>query len=458
MGWGNAELTPDLPPGNYASAWKYKYGIDPDLSNSIITVVVTAPQFGPSGQVTQVSLGLETPGPGGISAGLIRSWYWNCGSVGSGAAIEWGVPTTIKIDTSLTGTAAATPTATNYLNVPGFDIKNVQWIIVDENANWVGGPATAPPPGGPPVFMWNYWHWLMVSPKTTLSKGYYTKWSQGPVVIDEGDPPLFWGWDEFSNYYQGPIAADDWLCKDDRPITDFHWWGSFPGWKEPYPPCQPKAFHIGIWTDVPANPDDSESYSHPGKLVWSHVCDNYVWKFAGYDRDPRQFPPGAEPGGGIPGDDPTIEPTDSCFQYNQLLSQDDWFYQDTEGQPSRVYWLSIAPIWDQDCSYQWGWKTRPHFFQDNAVSIQSVVNANADGTVMPTWPPVLGSIWNAGVPLQIPPYPPHGDATSWDLAFELSTIKPSYEDDPIPGDINLDRVVNLADVAIVGAHWLETAP
>ena len=92
------------------------------------------------------------------------------------------------------------------------------------------------------------------------------------------------------------------------------------------------------------------------------------------------------------------------------------------------------------------------------MSIQSVVNTNADGTVMLTWPPVLGSMWNAGVPLQIPPYPPHGDAVSWDLAFELTTNKPSYEDEPIPGDVNLDRVVNLADVAIVADNWLKTAP
>jgi len=151
MAWGNPEFAAASP--EQASAWKYKYGIDPDLSNSIITVVVTAPQFGPNGQINQVSLGLETPPAGG---GLVRSWYWNCGPVGSGAPIEWGVPTTIKIDTSLTGITAATPTATNYLNVPGFNITNVQWIIVDENGTWVGPPVPAPGPGGAPVFMWNY--------------------------------------------------------------------------------------------------------------------------------------------------------------------------------------------------------------------------------------------------------------------------------------------------------------
>lgn len=466
MHWGDP-----LIPGDQASAWKLKYEPDPDLSNCIITVAVTAPQFGAGGgggQVNQVSLGLETPPAG---SGNIRSWYWNCGPVGSGAPIEWGVPTTITIDTSITGTAAATPVATNYINAPGFNLTNVQWIIVDENATWVGGSTPAPGPGGAPVFMWNYWHWLMVSPKTTLTKALLTKHSQGPIVIDEltdPDVPLFWGWDEISDYHIGPIAADDWECKDDRPVTDFHWWGSFPGWREPYPPCQPKAFHIGIWTDVPAQPGDPESYSHPLELVWEHICEKYVWNFAGYDRDPRSFDPhdptgGFDPAGNpIPADDPSYEPDDACFQYNQLLDGDDWFYQEPmdDGTP-RTYWLSIAPIWDEDCDYQWGWKTRPKFYMDNAVSITAV----SDSSGVATWPPVLGSLWNAGVPLQIPPYPPHGDAISWDLAFEISTNEKAYEDDPIPGDIGgpggaliPDGRVTLDDFRIMALHWLEIAP
>ena len=467
MAWGD----PAGPP-QQASAWKYKYEPDPDLSNSIITVSVTAPQFGAgggSGQVNQVSLGLETPPAGG---GNIRSWYWNCGPVGSGAPIEWGVPTTITIDTSVTGTAAASPVATNYVSAPGFSISNVQWIIVDENASWVGGSTPAPGPGGAPVFMWNYWHWLMVTPKTSLTKALITKHSQGPVIIDgEVDPdpdvPLFWGWDEISDYHVGPIAADDWECRDKRPVTDFHWWGSFPGWREPYPPCKPKAFHIGIWTDVPASADDPESYSHPGKLVWEHFCENYTWNFAGYDRDPRNFDPRDPAGGGVSADDPSQEPADACFQYNQLLDGDDWFYQEPmdDGTP-RIYWLSIAPIWAEDCDYKWGWKTRPKYFMDNAVSIRKVQTVNADGTTSVTWPPVVGSEWSWGVPLQIPAYDPqngqgHADAVSWDLAFEISTNEKTYQDDPIPGDIGgpngeiPDGVVDIHDLAVMARHWQE---
>ncbi len=481
MGWGpQGPALPPSPNNNYATAYKVEYGVDPDFSNCIITVAVTAP-IG----IAQVSLGLETPP---LGSGNIRSWYWNCG-VGPGFPIQSGVPTTITIDTSIVGTTAATPTATSFTNASGpvpaplFDITNVMWILVDENATWMGAPAGAQPPGGPLMNMWNYWHWLMVSPKTTLSKALITKHSQGPIVIDlesgeDPDVPLFWGWDELSDYHVGPIAADDWICEDDRPVTDFHWWGSFPGWREPYPPCHPVAFHIGIWTDVPAVTGDPESYSHPDKLVWEHICENYVWNFAGYDRDPRNFDMhdptgGTDPGGnGIPGDDPSSEPNDSCFQYNQLLDGDDWFYQDTEGEPNRIYWLSIAPIWDTECDHEWGWKTRPKFFMDNAVSIQEVTTTttNADGTTTTTiaWPPVLGSQWSNGVPLQIPAYNPqfpnHGDSISWDLAFEISTNEDIIEDDPIDGDIGgpngpgPDGVVNIFDLRIIALNWLRVAP
>ncbi len=166
---------------------------------------------------------------------------------------------------------------------------------------------------------------------------------------------------------------------------------------------------------------------------------------------------GTDPGGnGIPGDDPSYEPEDACFQYNQLLDGVDWFYQEPmdDGTP-RIYWLSIAPIWDDDCDYEWGWKTRPKFFMDNAVSITAVY----DTAGVTAWPPVLHNYWSAGVPLQIPAWPhPHGDAISWDLAFEISTNEPSYEDDPIPGDITgpigiPDGTVNIWDLALMGLNW-----
>ncbi len=419
MYWGNP------PDGEYSSAWKYDYLKDPDLSNCTISVAVTAPPW-----VNVVSFGLENPP---VPGGPIRAWYWNCGAAGSGAPITWSTPTIITIDTSKTGVTAATPTASAYANNPGFNIKNVQWLIVDEDANWVGGGTPAPAPGSGMIGMWNYWHWLTISPKTTLSKGYYTKWSQPPVVIDENMPPTISGWDEQSTFEPINIVADDWQCNDERPVTDIHWWGSFINWTQPYPPpVMPQAFHIGIWTDDPC--DFPGDFSHPAMLVWENYCTSYVWNFAGYDKDPRE-------GHG------TMQ-EDSCFQFNQLLSQDQWFYQQPSDDPChpRVYWLSIAPIWGGTTPpYQWGWKSRPHFFNDDAVVIQGVNPI----------PLGIGSAWMTGYPIQWPAWPdPEG--ISWDMSFELSTNEPDTTYNPM--DFDKDGIVNFIDFAAFAQEWLKTGP
>ena len=440
MTWGSSEGN----DGNYTSAFKFDYKTDPDYTNCIITVTVIAPQFGPNpphNVVNKVSLGLQNiPQVGGP----VRAWYWNCGP---GTSIPWNTPVTITIDTTKTGITAATPTATNYLNNPGFNIKTVQWVIVDENANWVppsmGGQIIAPPPGGGIPGMWNYWQNLSVTPKvgggSTDSK-WFVKYSQPPILLDaNSQPPLINGWDQLSDYANGPIMADDWICEDSRPITDIHWWGSFIGWNKPYPPqgSVPKGFHIGIWTDVPATVD---SNSHPGQLIWENFCESYVWNYAGIDRDPRDIP----------------VPDEACFQFAQFLSEDEWFYQEPSEDGTNIYWISISPIYDP-CTiplYQWGWKTRPHKFNDDACSITSVQNGD--------WPINIFNVWASGDELHGPEV---NGTTSWDLAFELTTNEPAQVDDPvtITGDISgpagvPDGTVNFFDLAEVAAHWLDVTP
>ena len=430
MRWGD-DSTPD---GNYAAAYKYDYLIDPDLSNCTITLMVTAPQFDMAGnQINQVSFGIQNPPAG---TGPIRSWFWNCGP---GQAVPWNTPTMLKIDTSKTGIASATPAAAGYMRNPGFDIKNVQWLIVDENGTWIGGGTPAPAPGGVSG-LWNYWHWMMISPNTTINKGVYLKWSQPPIAVDVNDPPIILGWDEYSDYNDCNIVADDWLCQDSRPITDIHWWGSFIGWNQPEPPPQmPSAFHIGIWTDVP-NPNElnPDEFSHPNTLVWENYCYDYKWNFAGYDHDPRQYPDG------IPPDGTVIEPEDSCFQFNQFLSQDEWFYQETDEPNGTVYWLSIAPIWDEEPQFAWGWKTRPHYWNDDAVVMQP----------RPWNPPVIGAtMWNTGIPIQFPPYPdPEG--ITFDMSFELTTNEPGTPS----ADLNNDGIVDFVDFAYLADQWLTAGP
>lgn len=433
MGWGE----PSLPDGDYSSAWKYDYLLDPDLSNSTIKVTITPPQFGGGGQINAVSFGIRDIN------GNVRSWWWSCP-----APIQWNVPTAVTIDTSKVGINATNPVASGFVNNPMFDITKSQVFIVDENFQWIFNPMPVPPPGNP-VFgvMWNYWHNLIVTPNLPgggANSKNFIKWSQPPEEIE---PRLINGWDEHSLYWQHPIMADDWECSDERPITDIHWWGSFIGWTQPkLPPVLPTAFHIGIWTDVPNGADPQYPFSHPGTLVWENMCTSWVWNFAGFDKDPQGRPE---------------RENEACFQFNQLLPQDKWFYQKPDGPDGkRVYWLSIAAIYPQgqQILFPFGWKTRPHFFNDDAVRTGMVI----DPTGMNIWPPVIGSQWASGMPIQIPEYPEPGQ--SWDLAFELTTCEPGYADNPIPGDIagplgpEPDGTVNLFDFSLMASHWLETAP
>ena len=404
-----------VPPqyGSYASAWVYDYGLDPDISNCTIKVTVNPRNWGPTGFINSVSFGIRD------NNGKIRSWWWSCP-----APIPQNVATTVTIDTSKVGIAATNPPATGFAD-NGCNLAIAKDFIVDENAQWIFGPLPVPPMGVQvPAAMWNYWHNLTVTPNTKPYKGNYVKYQQKPLEMANG---MIYGWDEVSRYDQTirPIMADDWICKDDRPVTDIHWWGSFKGWTQPnLPPVLPRAFHIGIWTDVPAGPNNQ--FSHPGQLVWENVCDSWVWNFAGYDKDPR-----------------SIEINEACFQFNQLLSQNEWFHQepDPTGE-GRIYWLSIAAIYDQTVTpqYPWGWKTRPHMFMDDAVRM-FVFN--------PVWPVTVGTLWSQGQPVEFPA------GTSWDLAFELTTNEPPAK---ALADLNFSGFVDLADLAIMAEQWLQAIP
>ena len=253
----------------------------------------------------------------------------------------------------------------------------------------------------------------------------YFKWSQPPMFNEQSPyPECFWGWDEPSDYFGflGPIIADDWACEDYRPVSDVHWWGSYVGWEEPFPPPQLlMGFHIGIWTNVKAGVD--LPYSHPDKLIWEYYasypgevheevvgCDYYD---AGPDK-PAQFP-------------------DTCFRYDLELAEDDVFCQDPN---YGVYWLSISAMYiEPQFEFPWGWKTREWYFEDDAIRITNPLA------------PVLGSRFVSGDPIEDPP------GTSWDMAFELTT-NPDYCCDC--GDFDHNGTIELNDVRILAKNWLWT--
>ncbi|MBL7215623.1 MAG: DNRLRE domain-containing protein [Phycisphaerae bacterium] len=188
------------------------------------------------------------------------------------------------------------------------------------------------------------------------------------------------------------IVADDWLCIDPRPVTDVHWWGSYEGYTDNVPPAGPDSFHIGIWTDVPAGED--QQWSHPGQMIheWNVPRADANEVYVGCDYYPEYM----------------TEP-DACFHYDFQIPESEWFYQED---PNTIYWISIAAIYPDGTTteFPWGWKTRPHYFNDDAVRI-----------FMPT-DPVIGSVFEEGEPIE--------DETgiSWDMAFELTTIKEEPEE------------------------------
>ena len=458
MEWG------DNQPSNEekAAAWKFEYG-DPDLSNCIITVTAMPP----SGcGINRISIGMQDIN------GNICSWWW----VVPTAVFPHDSPTTVKIDTTQInaaavppiGFAAATPAASGFACSPAFDLTKVASIIADENANLQGG-VPVPPPGGSTPAIWNYWHNLSVTPKTTAYKGSYVKYSQPPMVVEDD---MIYGWDVKSvfpwNFDQSMTwtwAADDWRCYDERPVTDVHWWGSFIGWTQPYlPTVLPDYFMMAIWRDVPA---DAAMESHPKELLWLHQCDNWVWNYAGYDKDPRfEFGEYNVELFGEP------QENEACFQFNQLLSEDDWFYQEPMEVLENgtvipnVYWFSITAVYKDiddisQIEYPWGWKTKP-FDETKAPDAAVVITGLDQGT--PPWETLTGTTTGhitevvSWFPLILPDgvYQPGVYDGWWDLAFELTTNEPKCPG--LKADLNDDCIVNLPDFAIMADDWLNTSP
>ncbi len=229
------------------------------------------------------------------------------------------------------------------------------------------------------------------------------KWSQPPIPIEPDN--LFYGWNEISEYDGNQIVADDWLCDNDDPVTDIHWWGSFKDWKGQDPPVVPSSFHITIWTDVPdPSPDDPTTFSHPNEVVWEIDCANFDYRFVGWDYDP------------------ITKCYEACFLFEQYLTEAEYFYQHTspDGTPA-VYWISIAANYPAGTivEHPWGWKTRPRKFNDDAVRIRKPTN------------PHIGDQFEEGKPIYWP-----DPNKSWDMAFELTaqtvqTIN-KWEQDPNP--------------------------
>ncbi|MCY2953455.1 MAG: GEVED domain-containing protein [Planctomycetota bacterium] len=226
--------------------------------------------------------------------------------------------------------------------------------------------------------------------------GPVVKWSQPPVL---GPNQVYNGWDEVSISGGEQIVADDWVCTTADPVTGIEWWGSFLGWDEKVPPqVPPVAFHINIWTDVPAGPT---GFSHPGKVIHDTTVTEFGVQFAGFELDPRN--PKAQP--------------EAVFHFLTDLPASEWFWQESG---TNIYWLSIGAIYPSGAGAKnpFGWTTRPRDLKspapDDAVTIS-----------IPKQPKV-GDSFVEGSPL----YWPKPD-NSWDTTFVLvSNASLDYGDAP----------------------------
>jgi hypothetical protein len=216
----------------------------------------------------------------------------------------------------------------------------------------------------------------------------YVKWDQPP---DPAQPDnLYYGWNEESTFWdQGPTVADDWVCQTDDPVVGIRWWGSFLGWQSSEPPQLPAHFHILFWTDVPADPGDPSSFSHPGQVIHEIICFDYQVHFVGWDFDPK------------------IGEYEACFLFEQTFLPAEYFYQDPTGGDPGIYWVSISACYDlaPPPPHPWGWKTRPRDSTSPAPDDAVVID-------QPTLPG-LGSVYISGQPIEYPV------GTSWDTAFDL---------------------------------------
>jgi len=207
------------------------------------------------------------------------------------------------------------------------------------------------------------------------------KWSQPPLFDPMGDDTsCYRGWNE-SAIYTNSYPVDDWFCHDPRPVTCIRWWGSYAAWDSLFPPPEaPFYFRIGVWTDIPR--DSIIGFSHPAKLIqeWFVQRDDIhetIDKIHYYSE--------------------RMEKPATCFRYTFHIPQNDWFSQEGD---SSIYWLSVQAVYNEvPETFLWGWITREHYFNEDALRILQPLRPNS------------GVFFEAGEAI----------AEFWDLAFELGT-------------------------------------
>ena len=242
------------------------------------------------------------------------------------------------------------------------------------------------------------------------SEGDPAKWVQLPDLS-----PL--GMDVLATHPK--VLADDFLCTSTDPITDIHIWGSWLWDQLPYgddgmPDPGAVAFRLSIHSDIPAIPNDPDSFSRPGDLLWERVFKSHEFKVRPYSQGPEGW---FDPNSGY------YEPVadNITWQYNFFMDPldtsipDPVFYQKGTPTDPVVYWLDVEafPEAMEGAEPLFGWKTAREHWNDDAVFADWVDEP-------PTLSPWRELLYPPGHPYyQLPP-----PQNSIDLAFAI-TPEPS---------------------------------
>jgi hypothetical protein len=180
------------------------------------------------------------------------------------------------------------------------------------------------------------------------------KWLQFPDMADGINVPAL---------LPERILADDWLCREGKPITEVHLWGSYldPSgrihWEETNPgppssrlPLPPgvEAFRLSFHRDVPAGVDPDMPWSHPGELLQEALIERNQFSERYWDSVPHINEEG-------------VIWWEHKFYY--ILKLEKPFEQEA----GNIYWLDVAARPVSGSDFVWGWETSKDHWNDSAV-------------------------------------------------------------------------------------------
>ncbi|GEM_PF-2915421 len=247
----------------------------------------------------------------------------------------------------------------------------------------------------------NIWVMLALRDNEYVGTNHKMHWPQYPDTT---------GWDVMAG---SPfILADDWMCSETGWIKNIHFWGSW--LSVPFgTPILVDSFHVKIHSDIPDPDGPGPEFSMPGPVLWEKTCTLYRMPGINFHSNLQPIPSSTPEGWYDPMYNNIIyEDHDEYDRYEICLDTMDSFYQLKDN----VYWLSISAfVHEIEPPNFWGWKSTKDNWNDNAV-------------------------WAPGGP----PY-------NWTKICE-----PGYP--YIPGDVNNDGVVNVADVSFYTNYLFGGAP